>query len=220
MLRHSAREFLAARYPLARVVELADGDGFDPADWPEVAELGWTGISVPEDAGGAGMGFLEEMVVIEELGRALFPGPFLSTVVLALPALRHDSELLERVVSGEAMATLAWAGPEGSFHVDRLPTGASEGEPGEPGHLYGTTMFAPEIGTANLVVVPAMGADGACLWAVERDAERTAWEPMPTVDATRPLGTFATEGAEARLLVGPPEATAVLEAIRSRALAA
>src|SRR5437868_14571550 len=88
MLRDAAREFLAKNYPIERVAELADGPGFDPGSWSEVAELGWTGISLPEDAGGAGMSFLEEMVVIEELGRALYPGPFFSTVVLALPALK------------------------------------------------------------------------------------------------------------------------------------
>src|SRR5437764_15427494 len=99
MLRTSAREFLSQRYPVERVAEIADGAGFDASSWSEVAELGWTGISLPEDAGGAGMSFLEEMVVIEELGPALYPGPFFSTVVLALPAVSLVPELREDVLA-------------------------------------------------------------------------------------------------------------------------
>src|SRR2546423_7584758 len=99
MLRSSAKEFLASRYPAERVAEIADGDGFDASSWSEVAELGWTGISLPDDAGGVGMSFLEEMVVIEELGRAVYPGPFFSTVVLALPAVSLVPDLLEPVVA-------------------------------------------------------------------------------------------------------------------------
>ena len=118
MLRDSAREFLQSKYPVERVAEIADGEGFDPSSWSEVAELGWTGISLPEDAGGAGMSFLEEMVVIEELGRAVYPGPFFSTVVLALPALSLAPELLESVVAGKSAATLAWAGDDGRFAAD------------------------------------------------------------------------------------------------------
>jgi alkylation response protein AidB-like acyl-CoA dehydrogenase len=99
-LRREARTFLADRYPFERVAELADSDeGWDPASWKELAELGWIGVSAPEDAGGAGLGFLEEAVLFEELGRALYPGPYFSTVALALPEL--PAELARSVVSGE-----------------------------------------------------------------------------------------------------------------------
>ena len=99
-LRREARTFLADRYPFERVAELADSDaGWDPASWQELAELGWIGVSAPEDAGGAGLGFLEEAVLFEELGRALYPGPYFSTVSLALPEL--PAELAQSVVSGE-----------------------------------------------------------------------------------------------------------------------
>ena len=125
MLRKSAQEFLSSRYPMEKVAELADGAGFDPGSWSEVADLGWTGISLAEDAGGAGMSFLEEMVVIEELGRALYPGPFFSTVVLALPALSLAPELLEDVVAGKSAVTLAWAGADGRFEASGLATQAS-----------------------------------------------------------------------------------------------
>jgi alkylation response protein AidB-like acyl-CoA dehydrogenase len=99
-LRRHARSYLAERFPAERVAELADSDeGWDPASWRELAELGWLGVSVPEEQGGAGLGFVEEAVLIEELGRALYPGPYFSTVALALPALGTDEQA--QVVSGE-----------------------------------------------------------------------------------------------------------------------
>jgi alkylation response protein AidB-like acyl-CoA dehydrogenase len=100
-LRREARTFLADRYPFERVAELADSDpGWDEESWQELAALGWIGVSVPEEAGGAGLGFLEEAVLFEELGRALYPGPFFSTVALALPEL--PAELQREVVEGKA----------------------------------------------------------------------------------------------------------------------
>ena len=68
-------------------------------EWKELAELGWTGVSVAEELGGAGLGFLEEAVLFEELGRALYAGPYFATVGLALPALGDDE--LARVAAGE-----------------------------------------------------------------------------------------------------------------------
>ena len=67
--------------------------------WDELAELGWLGVSVPEEAGGAGLGFVEEAVLFEELGRALYPGPYFATVALALPGLPPDEQAL--VARGE-----------------------------------------------------------------------------------------------------------------------
>jgi alkylation response protein AidB-like acyl-CoA dehydrogenase len=99
-LRREARTFLADRYPAERVSELADSDeGWEPSSWQELAGLGWIGVSVPEEAGGAGLGFLEEAVLFEELGRALYPGPYFSTVALALPEL--PAELQREAVEGK-----------------------------------------------------------------------------------------------------------------------
>jgi alkylation response protein AidB-like acyl-CoA dehydrogenase len=99
-LRTEARRWLEEHYPPERVAELADSDaGWDPASWAEIAELGWLGVSVAEEEGGAGLGFLEEAVLLEELGRALYPGPYFSTVVLALPALGPDDRA--KIATGE-----------------------------------------------------------------------------------------------------------------------
>lgn len=117
MLRDQARSFLKDRFPEERMAALAEcDDGWDPASWEEIVGLGWVGLSTPEGSGGAGMSFLDEAVVLEELGYALYPGPYLSTVALALPALEaaQDEDLLARVLAGKATATL-------SFDRTRIP---------------------------------------------------------------------------------------------------
>jgi alkylation response protein AidB-like acyl-CoA dehydrogenase len=94
-LKAEARRWLDAHFPLERDWE-AD---WDPAGWRELAELGWLGVSVPEEQGGAGLGFLEEAVLFEELGYALYPGPYFSTVGLALPRLAPEQQA--EVAAGE-----------------------------------------------------------------------------------------------------------------------
>jgi alkylation response protein AidB-like acyl-CoA dehydrogenase len=93
-LKRQARAWLAERYPLDR-----DWDAPQDDRWAELAELGWLGVSVAEAEGGAGLGFVEEALLIEELGYALYPGPYLSTVGFALSALGPEDRAA--VASGE-----------------------------------------------------------------------------------------------------------------------
>lgn len=110
-LQSQARAFLEARFPLSRVAQLADSEaGWDPGSWQELAGLGWLGVSTPEPLGGTGLGFLEEAILLEELGRCLYPGPFLATVALALPAL--DDARRAEVASGSRRWSAALGGPE------------------------------------------------------------------------------------------------------------
>jgi alkylation response protein AidB-like acyl-CoA dehydrogenase len=212
-LQASVREFLADRYPIERVAEIADSPGgFDTASWTEVAELGWAGVSVPEEDGGLGMGFVEEAVILEELGQGLFPGPFLSSVTLALPALAGDRELTERVTSGKSAATIAGGTGAGGPDV-----GAERD--GEAWRLSGSASFVPDLGSADLVVVAARGPDGLGLFAVERDGGDSMWEELPTVDSTRRMGRIELGGARGRALMAPEATAPFLEDVRRRALA-
>jgi alkylation response protein AidB-like acyl-CoA dehydrogenase len=102
-LKDEARRFLESRYP---------AEAWNEADWAELAELGWLGVSVPEDAGGAGLSFLEEAVLFEELGRALYPGPYFATVGLALPALAPEQQA--EVAAGRKR----WSAAVGGLAVD------------------------------------------------------------------------------------------------------
>src|SRR5262245_32989230 len=149
LLRRSAREFLADRYPPERVAAIADGPGFDRAEWAEVADLGWTGISVPASEGGAGLGFLEEVVLAEELGRALYPGPMLGCVTLALPLLAAGgaADAVRRIVEGKLVATVAWAGPDGRFDLDPAPEVSWAG-----GRLTADKLFVPALAASDLLV--------------------------------------------------------------------
>lgn len=111
LFRKSVRDFAADRVPLDRLAEIADGDqGWDPALWKEAVGLGLAGVGVSDEHGGAGMGFVEETIAAEELGRAVFPGPWLGSVILAQPALADAPDLLAAVVGGDRVATVVGLG--------------------------------------------------------------------------------------------------------------
>jgi alkylation response protein AidB-like acyl-CoA dehydrogenase len=216
MLRAQARGFVDKQYPIERVAAIADGVGFKRSEWADVSGLGWTGISVPENEGGAGLGFLEEAIVSEELGRALYPGPFFGTVILALPLLRlaGASDLVQGIVAGERIATVAWAGEDGRFDVDPPPKVRWDGE-----RISCLRLFVPDLAAADLVVVVGWVGGGVGVWAVDRSAVGVGWRELSTVDTTRRLGEVTFEGTPARVLISEADPK-LLESLRDRALAA
>jgi alkylation response protein AidB-like acyl-CoA dehydrogenase len=117
-LRKQAHEWARERWPLERAQEAQ----YDPSTWAELAELGWLGVSVPEEQGGAGLSFLEEAVLLDELGYALYAGPFFSTVALALPAL--DADDAAKVAAGDEKWSAVVDGRVPDLdRVDRVLTG-------------------------------------------------------------------------------------------------
>ena len=249
MLRAAARDYLSDRYPIERVVEVADGElGSDPAAWPQLVELGWVGLSVPEGHGGAGMSFLDEVVLFEEAGRALLPAPYFATVGLALPALAAAAPagggadtLLAGVLAGERTATLAWAeadGPVALVDVEAVSVTASRTPDGWA--LTGTKRFVPDLAAVSDVIVVARAEDGVGLWrvdlragteggadvsaavsaAVGAEVGAAVVVPHSTMDRTRRLGDLVLAATPATLLVSPGQAKPVLEQVRLRALAA
>src|SRR5215467_7128298 len=133
MLRTSAREFLAKQCPSSYVRRMMEEeDAWDPAFWARLAEMGWTGLGIPEEYGGVGT-FLDLVVVLEEAGRALLPGPFFSTMGLAVPALleaggeAHKKEVLT-AIAADHMIVAARTRSEGEdgvtlFLVSGRPSG-------------------------------------------------------------------------------------------------
>jgi alkylation response protein AidB-like acyl-CoA dehydrogenase len=249
MLRAAARDYLTDRYPFERVVEVADGElGSDPAAWPQLVDLGWVGLSVPEGHGGAGMSFLDEVVLFEEAGRALLPAPYFATVGLALPALAAAAPagggtdtLLAGVLAGERTATLAWAeadGPVALVDVEAVSVTASRTPDGWA--LTGTKRFVPDLAAVSDVIVVARAEDGVGLWrvdlragteggadvgaavsaAVGAEVGAAVVVPHSTMDRTRRLGDLVLAATPATLLVSPGQAKPVLEQVRLRALAA
>ena len=220
MLRSSARSFLSDKFPTERVAELADSEeGWDRASWSAIAELGWIGLSSPEAAGGSGMSFLEEAVLFEELGYALYPGPYLTSVATCLPALETSPELLGRVASGELSATFAVHEPGRSLQLqpdEVLGTTAQEADSGW--QLSGTKINVREAGSVGVFVVLASSSDGWGLWAVQKEAADV--EVLSTMDATRRAGTVTLDGAPGELLVAPGSTQQTLMTIGLRTSAA
>src|SRR5947209_18617429 len=115
-LRRSVRRFLEQKSASADVRRLMETDeGYDPQVWAQMAEqLGLQGLALPEEHGGSGYGFLEQVVVPEDVGRALLPAPYFSSVVLAATALLQSGDeaaqkdLLPGIADGSTIATLAW----------------------------------------------------------------------------------------------------------------
>ncbi|NRQ36752.1 acyl-CoA/acyl-ACP dehydrogenase [Nonomuraea sp. NN258] len=193
-LRETVRSFLGAAVPLTKVRE-----GHDPQVYARLnGELGLSGLIVPEEYGGAGAGFAELAVVLEEMGAALLPGPFLATTFATI-ALAHapDKELLNGIADGRVAATLAQ--PETESDVTAEVSGDAARVSGNlPRVLSGME--------ADVLVVPARTADGVRLVAVElADVTRT---PLETLDLTRGQAAVTMDGARGRVL-GPPPASGI-----------
>src|SRR6201996_3623198 len=113
-IRSTAKEFLAARYKSERIRELAGSEtGTAPADWQEMAELGWTGLALPEEWGGQGLGIVDLAVLFEEMGYALAPSPLFSNPVVGLALAQSASDeqkerWLQPLAQGSARGTQAF----------------------------------------------------------------------------------------------------------------
>src|SRR5207253_4090003 len=173
MLRKSARDFLAAESPMTYVRRMMEDDrGFTDAQWKQMAELGWMGLDLPERYGGAGGDFVDLVVVLEEMGRAVLPGPFFSTVVLGGVALleggsdAQKASLLPRLAAGELRATLAQLEPNARWDAEGIQLEARKDGGGY--RLTGTKLFVPDAHTAELLIVAgrepgSTGPDGVTL---------------------------------------------------------
>jgi alkylation response protein AidB-like acyl-CoA dehydrogenase len=219
-LRESVRRFLTERAPLTRVRELMEtADGTDPDVWRQAsAQLGLPGIAVPEEHGGAGFSFAEQAIVLEELGAALFTGPYLASAVLAATALlaSDDTEakkdLLPGIAAGETVATLAFTEDGGSWEPASIRLAAAKTT--ENGwRLDGHKSFVLDGHAADLIlVVAATGTDGTLsLFAVAGPANGLTRRPLPTLDQTRKLARLAFDHTPARLVGEPGAARAVLD---------
>jgi alkylation response protein AidB-like acyl-CoA dehydrogenase len=215
-LRESVRRFLGDRMPLPRVRELMDAqDGTDEKVWTYAgSQLGLQGIAIPEQYGGAGFTFIEQAIVLEELGAALYPGPYLASAVLAATALLASSdeaakeELLPGIASGETVATLAFTEDNGSWEPDAIGLAASERD--GDWVLDGHKSFVLDGHSADLILVVARASDGLSLFAVQAGADGLTRKELPTLDQTRRLARLEFSSVPARLTGAAGEADAIL----------
>ena len=174
-LREVSRGLLAVNCPPALVRSLADaGKDTDDKLWQRGAELGWTGLAVPEELDGAGQGVVELCLVAEEIGRAAAPGPFLDSALIALALARAGfrADLVGSLAAGDVKASAAHHGAvTGSWDGDELVLGGR------------ATAVQAAASADWLLVTVAVGRGVCCLVLVERD--RTLVEPRRTLDETR-----------------------------------
>ncbi len=182
MLRNSAREFLTQECPLALVRELEESNqGHSEALWQQVVRLGWTGLVFPEEFGGTGANFADLAVLLEEMGRSLFPTPFFSTVVLGgLTVLDAGSDLQKQqiipgICDGSHLVTVALLETEGSYQSWGVHMTASSSGSGYI--LNGTKLFVPDADVSQSILVVARtkesddAYDGITIFMVPADSD-------------------------------------------------
>ena len=163
MLKSSAQEFLGRECPLTLVRELEDDPkGYTDTLWRQMAGLGWTGLPFAEEYGGTGGNFMDLAVLLEEMGKALAPGPFFSTVLLGgltvadAGTADQKREILPDVCDGRLQLTLALTEPSGSYQPSGVETTAVAD--GGDYLINGTKLFVPYAHSADVLLVAARTA--------------------------------------------------------------
>src|SRR6266403_200146 len=198
MLRETARKFLDDECTTQFVRRLmATEEAITPGFWGKLAEQGWLGILYPEEDGGSGLGFVDLVVLMEEIGRAVMPGPYPATVLLGGAAIAaagspaQRREWLPRIVAGEARTTLAVTEPNARWDAAGITLSARETRGGFA--LSGAKMFVPDAHLADVLVVAARSRDGSTmedgvsLFLVPKDMPGLAIRRLPSIDETRKL---------------------------------
>jgi alkylation response protein AidB-like acyl-CoA dehydrogenase len=216
-LRRTLRRFMDERSPSAEVRRLmATDEGYDDVVWKQMGqELGLQGIAIPEEHGGQGFGPVELGIVLEEMGRALFGGPFFGSVCLAGPAIAFGAteeerkELLPDIASGDTIAALAISEPNGRWDETGITLDARHD--GEGYVLTGTKTYVLDGHNASLLVVAGrlpgtLGDDGIGLFAVDGEADGLTRTLLDTIDQTRKQARLDFDSVRARPLGTPGEA--------------
>jgi len=196
MLKTMARDFLENECPKTYVREMMEDEtGHTPALWKKMAEVGWLGLIIPEEYGGAGMNFRDLSILCEEMGRAMMPGPFLSTLLLAgAPVLEagtdeQKQEYLPKIANGDAVFTLAVLEGDGDFWAEGVQMRA--GRRGDEFIINGAKLFVPDAKAADYMLVAARTrrsenpAEGITLFLVDAKEWGIYVAPLDTMDQTR-----------------------------------
>jgi alkylation response protein AidB-like acyl-CoA dehydrogenase len=198
LLRDTARKFLDGECPTTFVRQMMATDAAaTPEFWQRLADNGWLGITYPEEDGGSGLGLVELVVLMEEIGRAVMPGPYPATVLLGGAAIAEAGapaqrrQWLPRIVAGEAKATLASTEASARWDAAGIALSVREGRGGFV--LNGSKLFVPDAHLADVLVVAARSRDGSTmedgisLFLVPREAAGLAVRLLPAIDETRKL---------------------------------
>jgi alkylation response protein AidB-like acyl-CoA dehydrogenase len=218
-LRKTVRAFLEAKSSEAAVREQMDTEaGYDAAVWSQMGEqLGLQGLVIPEEYGGSGYGYIELVVILEEMGRSLLCAPFFSSVVLAANTLIHSgddqakADLLPGIATGETIATLAFTEENGRW--DEAGITATATADGDTWKINGTKMYVLDGHTASLLLVAARTDAGVSLFAVDGDGAGVTRTALSTMDQTRKQAKVELNDAAGRLIGTDGEGWATLERV-------
>lgn len=218
-LRRTVRQFLEAKSPESAVREQMDTEaGYDAAVWSQMGDqLGLQGLVVPEEFGGSGYGYIELVVILEEMGRALLCAPFFSTVVLAANTLVHagdeaaKADYLPGIASGATIATLAFTEENGRW--DEAGITATATKDGDAWAITGTKLYVLDGHTASLLIVAARTDAGVSLFAVDGDASGLTRTALSTMDQTRKQAKVVLDATPGRLVGTDGQGWATLERV-------
>lgn len=211
--RETSRKFLSAEVPLETVRKLADVDsGFDRAWWQRGAELGWTSLLVPEEQGGislAGEGLLDLVIVAEEMGRLVSPGPLLTTSVFAAAVAEFGTDaqkdaLLPEIITGDIVGTWALYEPGSRWQPDQIQLEARAN--GDGFVLTGTKSPVEAACEADYIVVTARTGDGLTQFLVPANTQGLTAKPLESLDLVRRYGELHFDNVElpATAILGTP----------------
>jgi alkylation response protein AidB-like acyl-CoA dehydrogenase len=184
ILRDSARSFFAGECPMSETRRLMQTDtAYDATLWRKLADQGYTGIIFPEEYGGVGLGKVELILLMEEAGRALLPGPFFSTVVLsgsvidALATAEQKKKYLAPICQGEARSTVAILETAASWDLGTIQMAAVNGK------LSGEKLFVSDAAVADWILVLARNG----VFLADAKSASVTITPMFGMDLTRKL---------------------------------
>ena len=205
-----ARRFLDKECPTDYARDMYEDErGFTDEIWTKMTDMDWMRVRIPEPYGGMGMDQIDLTVVLEEMGRAVLPGPFFSTVLLAAEAIMEagsDSQkerYLTRIAAGELRGTLALHEPDGGADLGYIQMEAHAD--GDGFVLDGTKLSVPDAHVADILVCAARTqagndpAQGITLFLVDLSAHGVSASLLPTMDGTRKLCAVDFKGVR----VGP-----------------
>lgn len=218
-LKGEARKFLDANCPTSRVRKVLDDDakGYDAELWKAVAGQGWMGAAIPEEFGGLGLGHLELCVIAEELGRAVAPIPFASTVYMLAEALMvagdaaQKQAYLPKIAAGEIIGCLATSEGPGVVTAANLQSAV------EGGKLSGAKIPVTDGDIADVALVLAKEGGKPSLFLVDLTGAGVTREALKTLDPTRDAARLTFAGAPAQRLGAAGAGLDLLEQILDRA---
>jgi alkylation response protein AidB-like acyl-CoA dehydrogenase len=192
LFQRSARELFAQECPPQLVREMIEkNEPYSDFIWNKLVEQGWTGLTFSEEDGGLGLSMIEMAIAFEEMGRALVPGAFLSTVALAGSLIEracsvdYRSARLQAICDGKSKATVALLEKDANWNLDAVKLAASPAADGFK--LSGTKLFVSDASVADWIITAARAESGLVLAFVNRNSSGLTIKPMPAVDATRSL---------------------------------